>query len=66
MLFPILTGHPPPANEPPALIRTAIREDVQWSRPVFKAPPLTVQPPAFNALSVATDLRLIGLVGYPS
>ena len=33
-------------TEPPALVRVVGRGDVQWNRPVFKAPPLEVKPPA--------------------
>ena len=36
---------PQAATEPPALVRIVSREDVLWNRPVFKAPPLNVQPP---------------------
>jgi hypothetical protein len=31
--------------EVPAIVRAAGPEDVQWNRPVFKAPPLQVSPP---------------------
>jgi len=45
---------PPPfvrpqvATEPPALVRVVSREDVMWNRPIFKAPPLVVQPPVHH------------------
>jgi hypothetical protein len=38
--------YPQSATEPPALVRVVAREEVQWNRPVFKAPPLKVPPPA--------------------
>lgn len=49
----------PPAAEPPALVRVVSRNDVQWNRPIFKAPPLAVPTPRFpssqpNAGSVGT------------
>ncbi|MBS0662683.1 MAG: hypothetical protein JSR48_05420 [Verrucomicrobia bacterium] len=37
---------PPPVREVPAMIRFLKREDVQWDRPVFRAPPLVVKLPA--------------------
>jgi hypothetical protein len=45
---------PPPnlrpsvATEPPALVRVLTRADVLWNRPVFRAPPLNVRPPAID------------------
>jgi hypothetical protein len=56
---PYFQQKPPP--EPPAMVRTATREDVQWNRPVFKAPPLELHPQAFDATIFAADLRRIGL-----
>jgi len=53
---------PPPfvrpsfATEPPALVRMIAREDVQWNRPVFKAPPLVVRPPLADVAALAADL----------
>ncbi|MSU50677.1 MAG: hypothetical protein EXS37_16585 [Opitutus sp.] len=61
MHLPLPNVHPKPALEPPAMIRTATREDVQWNRPVFKAPPLQLHPQAFDATIFAEDLRRIGL-----
>lgn len=62
MHFPIPNIPPHHAPEPSALVRTVTREDVQWSRPIFKAPPLDLQLPVFDAKSFAEDLRRIGLV----
>ena len=56
MHFPISFTRPPAATELPALVRVVSREDVQWNRPVFKAPPLAVQPPAVDAAWFAADL----------
>jgi hypothetical protein len=44
------------ATEPPALVRVITREDVMWNRPVFKAPPLAVQPPVFDAQRFASEV----------
>ena len=46
----------PSAAERPALVRIVSREDVQWNRPVFKAPPLAVQTPVIDATLFASDL----------
>jgi hypothetical protein len=37
-------------------------EDVQWNRPIFKAPPLAITPPPFAATIFAHGIRrdLIG------
>jgi hypothetical protein len=56
MNFPVPNFHPKPAPEPPAII-SASREDVQWNRRIFKAPPLEVHPQAFDATIFADDVR---------
>jgi hypothetical protein len=48
--------------EPPADVRMVTRADIMWDRPVFKAPPLTLNPKAIDAARFAADLRRIGLV----
>ncbi len=50
-----------PAPVPPAEVRSATREDVQWNRPIFKAPPLEAHLKAFDATIFAEDLRRLGL-----
>ena len=53
---------PPPfvrpslATEPPALVRVVAREDVQWNRPIFKAPPLVVRPPLADVAALAAEI----------
>lgn len=42
--------------EPPALVCIVAREDVQWNRPIFKAPPLEVQPPLADVASLTADV----------
>ena len=60
---------PPPfvypqfATEPPALVRVVGRDEVQWNRPAFKAPPLNVMPPASAIAPFVTDLRRNDLLG---
>jgi hypothetical protein len=42
------------------MVSNATREDVQWNRRIFKAPPLEVHPQAFDATLFAQDLRPVG------
>jgi hypothetical protein len=60
MPFPVPDFHPKAAVEPPAMIQNATREDVQWNRRIFKAPPLELHPQAFDATRFAQDLRRVG------
>ena len=48
---------PERAPSPPALVSMAVRSDVLWNRPVFKAPPLVVAPPKLDPKAVAEELR---------
>ena len=57
MHLPLPFVRPQTATEPPALVRVVSREDVQWNRPVFRAPPLNVRPPVLDATIFAADLR---------
>lgn len=43
-------------TEPPAFVRMVAREDVQWNRPIFKAPPLDVLPPLDDVAALAADV----------
>lgn len=56
MHLPPPSVRPQTATEPPALVRVVSREDVLWNRPVFRAPPLHVQPPVLDATIFASDL----------
>ena len=49
MHLPPPTVRPQAATEPPALVRVLSREDVMWNRRIFRAPPLNVRPPVFDA-----------------
>ena len=63
MQLPTPDSHLQPGTEPPAMVRTATPEDVQWNRRIFKAPPLEVHPQAFDATIFAQDVRRINLNG---
>lgn len=60
MAFPA-QFRPPPLAEPTPVVQIVAREDVQWNRPMFKAPPLEVYPKLFDSSTLAEDLRRIGL-----
>jgi hypothetical protein len=62
MSFPIPSFNPPPPADPHADVRTVAREDVQWNRPIFKAPPLEYFLRGFDAKLFAQELRSVGLV----
>jgi len=47
--------------EPAPIVRVVAREDVQWNRPIFKAPSLEVYPRLFDPAVLAHDLRQVSL-----
>lgn len=58
MSIPIPQFRPPPLPEPTPVVRVVEREDVQWNRPIFKAPPLEVyQEKFFGSGSALESLR---------
>jgi hypothetical protein len=61
MHLPVPNLPPPTTPEPPALVRSAFREDVLWNRPIFKAPPLESFLQSFDATIFAAELRRVGL-----
>ena len=61
MQLPAPEFHPQSGAEPPAIVQAATREDVQWNRRIFKAPPLELHPQAFDTTIFAQDVRRIGL-----
>jgi hypothetical protein len=63
MHFPVPHVRLQTAPEPPADVRMVTRSDVLWDRPVFKAPPLKLNPKVLDATIFAEDLRRIGSVG---
>jgi hypothetical protein len=42
------------------MVSSATREDVQWNRRIFRAPPLEVHPQAFDAKLFSQELRPVG------
>lgn len=56
MPFSVPHFDPKAEAEPPAMVRTATREDVLWNRPVFKAPPLRLHPQAFDVQRFVQEL----------
>ena len=50
MNLPHTHFRPPPEREVPAIVRVIPREDVQWNRPLFKAPQLVVIVPTADQL----------------
>lgn len=48
-------------SENSAMMRSIVREDVLWNRPVFKAPPLEPLLRGFDASAFAEELRRVGL-----
>jgi hypothetical protein len=61
MQLPASETHQQPGANPPAIVQAATREDVQWCRRIFKAPPLELHPQAFDAKIFAQDIRRVGL-----
>jgi hypothetical protein len=48
MALPLLFTRPQLFDEKPAIVQMVNREDAMWNRPVFRAPPLRVEPPDVN------------------
>ena len=57
MPFPIPEFRPQRTPEPPAMVSYVARSDVTWNRPLFKAPPLVIDPQKFDTKSIAEDVR---------
>lgn len=60
MHTPVPPFNSTPAPAPTGLVRNALHEDVQWNRPIFRAPPLQLDPQSFDTSAFAEDLRRIG------
>ena len=56
MYLPVTDLRAQRTPEPPAMVSVVSRSDVTWNRPVFKAPPLVLDPQKFNARKLAEDL----------
>jgi hypothetical protein len=59
MYLPPPFVRPDSATEPPALVRVLTREEIHWNRPLFKAPPLEVEPPIADVMSLIADIRRV-------
>jgi len=62
MHFPVPSFRTTPVPEPPANVCIVSCADVQWNRPVFKAPPLSATSKPVDSSRMAEELRRIGLV----
>jgi hypothetical protein len=56
MNLPLQFTRPQLPNEPPAIVRAMAHEDVEWNRPLFRAPPLNVIPPLDDVAALAADV----------
>lgn len=56
MPFPTPFNDSQPA-EPVAIVRLVAREDMLWDRPIFKAPPLRVNPPVADLAELVRAVR---------
>lgn len=56
MYLPPPFVRPQTATEPPALVRVLTRDEIHWNRPLFKAPPLQVNPPTADVMSFIADI----------
>jgi hypothetical protein len=61
MHFPIPHFPPPQQPEAQEMVQMELRGDVQWNRPIFKAPPLEPLLRGFDAAAIARELRQVGL-----
>lgn len=62
MPFPVPSFIPSQPPLPAAEVRSVVRADAMWDRPVFKAPPLERYLQGIDARRIAQELRSIGLV----
>ena len=44
----------------PAIVRSVATQHLTWNRPVFKAPPLQVEPPTADVASFIAELSKLG------
>ena len=55
--FPTPFHDSQPAETPVAIVRLVAREDMLWDRPIFKAPPLKVNPPLADLEELVRAVR---------
>ena len=58
MALPINYQRPPQVAEKPPIVQFVTREDVIWNRPIFRAPPLKVSIPTFDAADLNLTAKL--------
>lgn len=57
MPFPVPYHDTQPEQAPAAIVRVLNREDIQWNRPLFRAPPLNVAPPVKDIADLVRSVR---------
>jgi hypothetical protein len=62
MHFPVPAFRQQNPPEPPADVRHMSRSDVLWDRPIFKAPPIRLNPKIIDPRVVAADLLSVARV----
>jgi hypothetical protein len=61
MSLPFPTSRAQLPAEKPAIVQMVTREDMTWNRPIFRAPPLRVEPPVVDATAFPFPAALIQL-----
>lgn len=57
MPFPVPYHHTQPIEAPSAIVRVLNRDDIQWNRPLFRAPPINVVPPVDDIAELVRSMR---------
>jgi hypothetical protein len=60
MLFSLPFSRPDDAPPVPAIVRNVMAQSLTWNRPVFKAPPLEVEPPIADVASFISEFAKPG------
>jgi hypothetical protein len=60
MLFSLPFSRQDDAPPVPAIVRNVLAQSLTWNRPVFKAPPLEVEPPIADVASLIAGLARPG------
>jgi hypothetical protein len=56
MLFSFPFSRPDDAPPVPAIVRNVMAQSLTWNRPVFKAPPLEVEPPMADVADFISEI----------
>jgi hypothetical protein len=65
MLFSLPFSRPDDPPPIPAIVRNVAAQHLTWNRPIFKAPPLQVEPPIADVASFTAELSLSKLGRVP-